>query len=103
MKYKLIEKSTGSIVTYGDEKLQFGGPWGQVDKDGNPLYVWQEHVETAAEAAEKANAVIKTQIIALEDGQHRAIREYALTQSDTAKKKLAEIDAQIAVLRNRLI
>lgn len=40
MKYNLINSKTQEVVYQSDKKLSFGGPWGECDRNGNPIYVW---------------------------------------------------------------
>lgn len=46
-KYKLINKETGEVATYGNDNTQvFGGPWGEVDFiTKEPKYIWVENKE----------------------------------------------------------
>lgn len=56
--YKLVNIETGETVTMSEEKVQFGGPWGALDKEGNPTHEWQEVVPTADEIKqEKFDAI----------------------------------------------
>lgn len=87
----------------------------QVDKDHMPIFKdggWtiiarpkQDSMEkalTEAEQIEQANAEIKFQIAVVEEQGIRAMREFALYGNDESRKRLQEIDDQIAELREKL-
>lgn len=60
MKYNLVNSKTREIVYQSDEKLSFGGPWGECDRNGNPIYIWVDApAPTLNECKNKKYAEIK--------------------------------------------
>lgn len=54
-------------------------------------------------SAKKQNDQIKQEILALENGQHRALREYVLNpKNKDLKDKIQKIDDEITKLRTKL-
>ena len=99
MKYKLVNAKTFETVTYADEPIQFGGEWGSVDTEGNPLYVWGENIPLPSEILAETKAEKLAEVKAkLTDTDYKCLKfvdgdlteeEYALVKEQRHKYREA--------------
>jgi hypothetical protein len=108
-KYNLVDRLTGEIVFKGNDNTQvFGGMWGALDLDGNPLFVWQENtpdpVEVKAAAIAELNAGFVADKSQLAGYMLSALMDNdVLTQEDIQSEYaalLSEYQGKLAALKN---
>jgi DNA-binding transcriptional regulator YdaS (Cro superfamily) len=98
----VVEAATGGAVTRHELRPDIFGKSADAQQEKEPARK-EPSVPglNAATSKELINAQILSQIVELEACQHRAIREALLDRSG-ASDHLANLDAEIAVLRSRL-
>lgn len=87
--YKLVNIATGETVTTAEEKVQFGGPWGELDAEGKPTHEWVEVVPTADDIKQEKFDAINSEYQPKLAKMRDALATLQINGLDTTKLKAA--------------